>query len=191
MRPCTAWVQRQPGSRDAGKNKYWCMAYTKFLKPTRSTQNTGATEIPWNLDTSTYNTFTGSGSSEPLTSFNAKTTGLLLCSGYRTSIIPSTSDGSTVTVINGIEVKVLSDKEARIKDSIIQLAQSGSLIGSNKANTNAGNNYTYGGSTDTWGTSLTYDDLSSLQVALKYSSGTIPHRDSVYVYSVQLKIYYT
>ena len=167
------------------------MAYTNFLKPTISAQNTGATEISWNLDTSTFNTFTGSGSSEPLTSFNAKTTGLLLFSGYRTSVIPSTSDGSTITIIDGIEVKVLCDKEARIKDSIIQLAQSGSVIGSNKANANAGNIHTYGGSTDKWGTSLTYSDLSSLQVALKYSSGTIPHKDSVYVYSVQLKIYYT
>jgi hypothetical protein len=167
------------------------MAYTDFLKPTTVTQTTGATEISWNLDTSPYNTSTGSGSSEPLSSFNNKTTGLLLYSGFDTSAIPSTSDGSTTTVIDGIEVKILSDKEARIKDTIIQLAQSGSVIGSNKANTNAGNNYTYGGSTDTWGTSLTYNDLSSLQVALKYSSGTIPHKDSVYVYSVQLKIYYT
>jgi len=167
------------------------MPYTDFLKPNKSTQTTGATEISWNLDTATFNTFTGSGSSEPLTSFNAKTTGLLLCSGYKTSVIPSTSDGSTMTVINGIEVKVLSDKESRIKDSVIQLAQAGSLIGSNKADADAGNVHTYGGSTDTWGTSLTYNDLSSLQVALKYSSGTIPHKDSVYVYSVQLKIYYT
>ena len=110
---------------------------------------------------------------------------------FDTSVIPSTSDGSTITIIDGIEVKVLSDKKGRIKDNIIQLAQSGSVIGSNKANANAGNIHTYGGSTDTWGTSLTYSDLSSLQVALKYSSGTIPHKDSVYVYSVQLKIYYT
>jgi hypothetical protein len=167
------------------------MAYTDFLKPTTVTQTTGATEIAWDLDTSPYNTSTGSGSAEPLSSFNSKTTGLLLYSGFRTSIIPSTSDGFTTTLIDGIEVKILSDKEARIKDTIIQLAQSGSVIGSNKANTNAGNIYTYGGSADTWGTSLTYNDLSSLQVALKYSSGTIPHRDSVYVYSVQLKIYYT
>ena len=112
-------------------------------------------------------------------------------SGFNVSSISATSDGSTNTVIDGIEVKILSDKESRIKDTIIQLAQSGSVIGSNKANTNAGNNYTYGGSTDKWGTSLTYNDLNSLQVALKYSSGTIPHKDSVYVYSVQLKIYYT
>ena len=167
------------------------MAYTNLLKPTRSTQITGSAEISWNLDTATFNTFTGSASSEPLTSFNSKSTSLLLCSGYGTSVIPSTSDGSTITIIDGIEVKVLSDKKGRIKDNIIQLAQSGSVIGSNKANANAGNIHTYGGSTDTWGTSLTYSDLSSLQVALKYSSGTVPHKDSVYVYSVQLKIYYT
>ena len=95
------------------------------------------------------------------------------------------------TVIDGIEVKVYSNKDARIKDSIIQLAQSGSVIGSNKANADAGEIYTYGNSTNLWGATLTYSDLSTLQVALKYKPSSTPHRDTSHVYSVQLKIHYT
>ena len=167
------------------------MAYTNFLKPTSVTQNTGATEITWDLDSSPSNDMTGSGLQLPLTSFDSKSTGLLIYSGWNTSSIPSTSDGSTTTVINGIEVKVLSNKDARIKDSIIQLAQSGTIIGSNKASADAGENYTYGSSTNVWGATLSYSDLSTLQVALKYKSGSTPHRDTSYVYSVQLKIHYT
>ena len=167
------------------------MAYTNFLKPTSVTQTTGATEISWNLDVQPRNESTGCSTSEELTSFNAKSTGLLIWSAWDTSIIPSTSDGSTTTVINGIEVKVLSNKDARIVDSIVQLAQSGSVIGSNKANADAGEIYTYGNSTNRWGTTLLYSDLSTLQVALKYRPNSTPHRDHSYVYSVQLKIHYT
>ena len=167
------------------------MAYTNFLKPQSVTQTTGATEISWNLDVQPRNESTGCSTSEELTSFNAKSTGLLIWSGWDTSIIPSTSDGSTTTVINGIEVKVLSNKDARIVDSIVQLAQSGSVIGLNKADADASENYTYGSSTNVWGATLTYSDLISLQVALKYKSGSKPHKDTSYVYSVQLKIHYT
>ena len=73
----------------------------------------------------------------------------------------------------------------------MQLAQSGSVIGSNQANADAGEIYTYGNSINLWGATLSYSDLSTLQVALKYKSGSIPHRDTSYVYSVQLKIHYT
>jgi len=167
------------------------MAYTNFIKSRSVTQNTGASEITWNLDPSPQNTNTGSGTQSALSSFDSKSTGLLIYSGWNTSSIPSTSDGSTTTVINGIEVKVLSNKDARIEDSIIQLAQSGTIIGSNKASADAGENYTYGSSTNVWGATLSYSDLSTLQVALKYKSGSTPHRDTSYVYSVQLKIHYT
>jgi len=161
------------------------MAYTNFIKPTSVTQNTGATEITWDLDSSPFNISTGSGSQSPLTSTDSKNTGLLIYSGWDTSSIPNAS------TINGIEVKVFSNKDARIKDSIIQLAQSGAVIGSNKANADAGEIYTYGTSTNLWGATLSYSDLSTLQVALKYKPTSTPHRDHCYVYSVQLKIHYT
>ena len=99
------------------------------------------------------------------------------------------------TTVDGIEVKVLASKRSRIEDSIIQLAQSGSVIGTNQATADVGNNYTYGDSSlvtpHTWGATLAYSDLPSLQVAIKYTSDDTPHSDTAYVYSVQLKIHYT
>ena len=73
----------------------------------------------------------------------------------------------------------------------MQLAQNGSVIGSNQATADAGNNYTYGSNISVWDASLVYGDLSTLQVAVKYTSDDIPHKDTAYVYSVQLKIHYT
>ncbi len=162
------------------------MAFSNFLKPTTVSQSTGTSEVSWNLG------INGCSTTEPLTSFNAKSTGLLIYSTYNISSIPSVkSDGSTATTIDGIECKIICNKDARIVDNIVQLAQGGSLIGSNKASSTTGEVHTYGSSTDLWGTSLTYADLSSLQVGVKYTSGSIPHKDTCYVYSVHLKIHYS
>ena len=167
------------------------MAFTNFLKPRSITQNTGSSEISWVLDTSVTNEFTGSSSAEPLSSFNAKPTGLLIFGNYATSTRPATRNDSTPTLINGIECKIICSKDARIDDSVIQLARSGSVIGKNKAITSSGEIHTYGGSTDLWGTTISQQlDLAGLQVAVRYKSGSIPHRDSCYVYSVQLKIHH-
>ena len=95
------------------------------------------------------------------------------------------------TTVDGIEVKILADKQSRIKDIIVQIAQLGSVIGTNQATSDAGNDYTYGSNISVWDTSLVHGDLSTLQVAVKYTSGDIPHKDTAYVYSVQLKIHYT
>jgi hypothetical protein len=160
------------------------MATTIFLKPTAVSQNTGASEITWNLDVAPYNVDTSSCSSTALTSYNGKLTGLLIYSGWDTSTALGTLDG--------IEVKVHSSKKSRIVDSTIQLAQAGTVIGTNKAVSTSGNIHTYGNSTNKWGqSSLAISDLSTLQVALKYGSGAQPHTDTVYVYSVQLKVHYT
>ena len=156
------------------------MANTNFLKAQTVTQNTASTEKSWVLGSALY----GIATDGPLNSFGVTVTGLLIYSGWPINI----PDGST---INGIECKIISNKDARIVDSIVQLAQSGSVIGTNKADPTAGEEHTYGGSTDLWGTTTTLSDLSTLQVALKYKSGSIPHKDASAVYSIQLKIYYT
>jgi len=99
------------------------------------------------------------------------------------------------TTVDGIEVKILASKRSRIKDTIVQLAQSGSVIGANQATSDAGNDYTYGDSSivtpHTWDATLVYGDLPTLQVAVKYTSDDTPHKDTAYVYSAQLKIHYT
>jgi hypothetical protein len=156
------------------------MANTNFLTPQTVTQNTASTEESWVLGPTSY----GIATDGPLNSFGPTVTGLLLYAGFPINI----PNGST---INGIECRIISNKDARIVDSIVQLAQSGSVIGTNKADTTAGEEHTYGGSTDLWGTTTTLSDLSTLQVALKYRSGSTPHKDTSAVYSVRLKIYYT
>ena len=97
------------------------------------------------------------------------------------------------TTVDGIEVKILADKQSRIVDSIVQLAQSGSVIGANQATSqiNTGNDYTYGTNISVWDATILYSDLPTLQVAVKYTSDDQPHKDTAYVYSVQLKIHYT
>ena len=75
------------------------MAYTDFLKPTSVTQTTNSeTEISWNLDTSAYNVNTSCSTSEPLTSFNSKHTGLLIFSGWDTSVVPENNNLDAVFV---------------------------------------------------------------------------------------------
>ena len=156
------------------------MANTNFLKAQTVTQNTASAEKSWVIGSASY----GVATDGPLSSFGTTVTGLLIYSGWPINI----PNGST---INGIECKIISNKDARIVDSIVQLAQSGSVIWTNKADTNAGEEHTYGGSADLWGTNTTLSDLSTLQVALKYKSGNTPHKDASAVYSIRLKIYYT
>ena len=74
------------------------MANTDFIKPTSVTQTTAATEISWNLDTSAYNRFTGCSTTEPLTSFSSKNTGLLIFSGWDTSVVPENNNQDGVFV---------------------------------------------------------------------------------------------
>jgi len=74
------------------------MAYTDFIKTTSVTQTTTSSEISWNLDTSVYNESTSSSTSEPLTSFSSKSTGLLIFSGWDTSVVPPNNNLDAVFV---------------------------------------------------------------------------------------------
>lgn len=165
------------------------MANTIFLSCTNISQTTGAEEISWNLDTSPTSTNSYCVTSEPLTSFNGKQTGQL---NYSNFFSDNTIGGSPT--IDGIEVKIESNKANRIIDSIIQLTKDGSLIGNNKAVTDSAVSHTYGGPTDKWGTTLTYNDLitgTGVGVAIKYKSDTVPHKDICKVWNAKIKIYYT
>ena len=74
------------------------MAYTNFLKATSVTQTTTSSEISWNLDTSVHNEFTSCSTSEPLTSFSSKSTGLLIFSGLNTTVVPHNNNLDAVFV---------------------------------------------------------------------------------------------
>lgn len=161
------------------------------MGPTLVTQVAGTDTVGWDLAGATPYTRDGNrcGTTQPLRANNLgaglvdqKSTHMLLWSGWNT-------EGVTGTV-NGISVRVYAEKN-RVRDQLVQLYLDGSLIGSNRATEAAGHEHVYGGDTDMWGTQLTTAQLPHIKVALIYQSGSMPHRDIVYVDTVQLQVNYT
>jgi hypothetical protein len=169
------------------------MAQTAFIAPTTVTQLAGTDTVAWDLDSGmTPHTQDGNccGTTEPLRAVSMPTgltgqrqTHMLLWSGWNLSSVSGT--------VMGIELRVHAEKSSRVQDHVIQLYRNGSLIGANRASSTAGDDHVYGSSTDTWGTALTVADLATLQVAVTYQSGALPHSDHAYVDTVQLRITYT
>jgi len=169
------------------------MAQTLFVGPSTVTQTAGTDTVSWDLDSGmTPHTQDGNccGTTEPLRAVSMTTgltgqrqTHMLLWSGWDL--------GSVSGTVNGIELRVCAEKSSRVRDSVIQLYRNGSLIGNNRADSTAGDDHVYGSSTDLWGTALTAADLQTLQVAVTYQSGEVPHSDHAYVDTVQLRITYT
>jgi hypothetical protein len=169
------------------------MAQTGFIGPTTVAQTAGTDTVSWDLSAGmTPHTRDGNccGTTEPLRAVSVPTglagqrqTHMLLWSGWNLSTVSGT--------VNGIELRVYAEKNGRVRDSVIQLYSNGSLIGANRADSTAGDEAVYGSSTDLWGTALTAADLATLQVAVTYQSGTIPHSDHAYVDTVQLRVTYT
>jgi hypothetical protein len=125
--------------------------------------------------------------------------------------VPSTV--AYVPTILGVEFNLAMERYTRVEDLLIQLTLGGVLIGENKASTinpvpadiytgddygvimdPPGNNYTYGSSTDLWGTSgLTAANVSDptfgIVVSFK-SNPAFPHRDLAYLYQLGIRITY-
>ena len=115
--------------------------------------------------------------------------------------------------VQGIEFNLLMERYSRVEDLLIQLTLGGVLIGENRASTinpevanmysadslqppleAPGNNYTYGSSTDLWGTTnLTsanlHDPTFGIVVSFK-SNVAYPHRDLAYLYQLGIRITY-
>ena len=99
-----------------------------------------------------------------------------------------TSDGSTVSPVTAIQIKVYSDKRGRLLDKTIKLTVDGVAVGNNLASSSAGNVHTY---TAAVPTDLTVSGISTLGVHTQYKSGTQPHEDTMTVDTVQLLITYS
>ena len=115
------------------------------------------------------------------------------------------------STVQGVEFNLVMERYTRVEDLLIQLTLGGVLIGENKASTinpvpadiytgddygvimdPPGNNYTYGSSTDLWGTSgLTAANVSDptfgIVVSFK-SNPAFPHRDLAYLYQLGIRI---
>jgi hypothetical protein len=102
--------------------------------------------------------------------------------------------------INGIEVQTIVRRKGRIMDETVQLSYQGNLIGENKINYGLddlnhvpiNNSTSYGGPTDLWDNQLTASILqdSTFGITLRFQSHLYyPHKETVLVDSIQLRVY--
>lgn len=100
---------------------------------------------------------------------------------------------SGIGVVTGIELLLVTQRKARIQDYVISLLYNNEIIGDNKFNDLAENEQIYGGDSDMWGTTLTAGQIESTSFGVVIGLGpnkNIPHRDSGFIDSVELKVYY-
>ena len=177
-----------------------CMLNMSMPTVTRSpysvTQTTTGDQISWQLTSTpwTLNDHNKCGLTAPLKAVHNLTelsgtgnSGTLHWSAYR-DIAAVTSDGSTVSPVTAIQIKVYSDKRGRLLDKTIKLTVDGVAVGNNLASSSAGNVHTY---TAAVPTDLTVSGISTLGVHTQYKSGTQPHEDTMTVDTVQLLITYS
>ena len=133
------------------------------------------------------------------------TTSQLWCTEYNIPNVAGT--------VQGIEFKLVMERYSRVEDLLIQLTLNGELIGENRASTinptvanmytadtfeppveAPGNDYTYGSTTDMWGTTgLTSADIAdpTFGIVVSFKSNVaIPHRDLAYLYQLGIRITY-
>lgn len=94
--------------------------------------------------------------------------------------------------ISGIELKINSRRAGRIMDETVQLCLNENLIGDNKALTTINPISVYGGEDDLWGTNLDASQLNDLTfgIVLRFKANPKwPHRDSIFIDSVELRIH--
>jgi len=115
----------------------------------------------------------------------------LVCTGFN---IPA------LVTINGVELRVIAQRNGRIADEVIQLTHENSAIGINNFSYETdeegrlplSNNTVYGSPTDTWGVDITPDMLKdpSFGVILKFASHPYyPHSSGLLISAITLTIY--
>lgn len=101
------------------------------------------------------------------------------------------------SVINGFELRIYkkTNYSYAISDATIRLYNGSSLVGDNKASSGywpTGATWVYyGGSTDTWGTSLTYSLVNSSSFGVVVSAMATTYLSTAYIYEGNIKVYYT
>lgn len=94
--------------------------------------------------------------------------------------------------INGIRLKLHSQRRGRVTDDTIQLTKDGKLIGQNRADLVIDTLKIYGGPGDVWGTKLTPADLMdpTFGVVVRLQAHPQwPHNDGAFVGAVEMFIY--
>ena len=181
------------------------MITTAFLSPTTVSQLTVGSEVAWNLPRAFWNLSFTASTVQPLIAVNniatlseTNVTGQLLFSGWNT--------GSITGTLLGLEARVICRKSGRIRDRQIQLIVRGEAVGVNQGNAGisyfntslydgspdipdaTGDDTVYGAANSLWGSTITAADLASLQIAVRYQSGSMPHQDFAYCNAVYLRV---
>lgn len=100
---------------------------------------------------------------------------------------------NNIGIVTGIELRLVTQRLSRIQDYVISLTYNNETIGENKSNDLAENDQIYGGPNDLWNTNLTASEIEDISFGVIIGLGPnkkIPHSDSGYINSVQLKIYF-
>lgn len=96
-------------------------------------------------------------------------------------------------VISGIELRLKTKRGGRVTDDTVQLCLDGIDVGENKADLIVNPLKYYGGNNDLWGLdNLTVETVqnNNFGVTLRFKSHPqYPHRDAVFVDSVQIRIH--
>jgi hypothetical protein len=92
--------------------------------------------------------------------------------------------------ITGINLKLTVNRRARITDDTVQLLLNGSPIGNNLGQLKTDQIIVYGGNLSAWGITDSNLSLENLGVLLRFKSHPqYPHRDGVWINSVELQIF--
>lgn len=108
----------------------------------------------------------------------------LKATGFNFTDVPDT--------INGIEVKISSNRYGRITDETIQLTLNNTVIGDNQASLDLNPIKIYGGTDNIWNTNLTTAGIlnSTFGVVIRFQSHPRwPHKSSMMLDSVELRIH--
>jgi hypothetical protein len=157
-----------------------------------SWQQSPATETGYLLESNWTTVKTLVHISNPATGDLRSRTQALVCSNFQITDLPQQ--------ISGIELQLLTDRNGRIVDEIIQLTYQGQPIGSNnfvyKTDSNGhlpiNNTTTYGGPDDLWDAEITAEMLQdpSFGVILKFQSHPYyPHNSGMRLKAVSLTVY--
>lgn len=120
----------------------------------------------------------------PEVDVNSKTW-YIRATGYRFSNLPE--------IVSGVELRLKTKRGGRVTDDVVQLCFEGEEIGDNRADLIVNPLKFYGGNNDMWGVknlnSLIVCD-NSFGVTLRFKSHPqFPHRDAVFIDSVQIRIH--
>lgn len=94
--------------------------------------------------------------------------------------------------IQGIEMKLTSNRRGRIVDECVQLCFNDDLLGKNKADLDLSPEKIYGSPTDKWETKLTATEIAdqNFGIMLRFQSHPKwPHRDPIIIYGIELRIH--